>query len=460
MESHGENANQFENSDNAENAVTESTVAQTASTEEKAMPQPQVSLAVFEAQMKKAKKKGAILGFIISLVVFCVIGVIVLGAKLTKSIIDGTIYAYTMSMGADSLIDKKTAEKINTIYGIIENDFIDEVDKEVIREGLYRGMMDALDDVYSVYYSKEEYDEMMEVSEGSFEGIGAYLSQDPDTMEITVVRPISGSPAEKVGIIAGDKIVRVDGEDVRGQDLNLVVSKVRGERGTVVSIGVERGGKDDLIYFDVTRDKVDEISCEGKMLDNNIGYIVVTEFADATDEQFKEAYDELKDDGMESLIIDLRSNGGGYVDTSVEMADYLIEDGVIVSLKDRHGKGYTYEDKGDEKYMTIPCVLLVDGNTASASEILTGALKDYGIATVIGTQTFGKGIVQDVIPLDDGSGLKITSSKYYTPEGNNIHKVGIEPDYVVEWDGEKYVEDGTDNQLEAAINYLLNGSIE
>ena len=159
---------------------------------------------------------------------------------------------------------------------------------------------------------------------------------------------------------------------------------------------------------------------------------------------------------MKSLIIDLRSNGGGYVDSAVEIADRLVKDGVIVSVKDKHGLSYKYEDAGDENYLKVPCVLLVDGNTASSSEILTGALRDHKLATIIGTKTFGKGITQIIAPLDDGSGVKITNSKYYTPNGENIHQIGIEPDIEVQWDPEAYKKDGTDNQLEAAKKYLLD----
>ena len=164
--------------------------------------------------------------------------------------------------------------------------------------------------------------------------------------------------------------------------------------------------------------------------------------------------DELEEEGMKSLIIDLRANGGGYVDVSVEVADRLIKEGIIVSVKDKNGLSYKYEDKGDDHYLKIPCVVLVDGNTASASEILTGALKDDGLVTVMGTKTFGKGITQIITPLEDGSGVKITNSRYYTPNGNNIHEIGIEPDIEVEWDNEKYEKDGTDNQLDAAVEYL------
>lgn len=420
----------------------------------------QVSMTVFEQQMKNATKKGRAQGFWVSIVVFVCILLLIQGIKLAISIANGSFYADTLSVTGGSLIDKKTAQKVNKIYRIIDKSFIDEVDEDALKEGMFKGMLEALDEKYTTYYTVDEFTEMMEDAEGSFEGIGAYLSQDPDTMVITVVRPILNSPAEAAGLLAGDVLVSVDGEDVSDQDLNLVVTKVRGEKGTSVRIGISREGEEDTIYFDIVRDKVDSISCDYEMLDGNIGHIVISEFADATARQFKDSYNSLVEDGMTSLIIDLRSNGGGYVDTSVDIADFLIKDGLIVTIKDRDGKGYSYEDKGDDDYLKYPCVVLVDGNTASASEILTGALKDHEVATIIGTQTFGKGIVQDVVPLGDGSGIKYTSNKYYTPNGDNIHGVGIEPDIIVEWDVDAYREKHEDNQLEAAINYLTKGSIE
>lgn len=420
----------------------------------------QMSLEFVANQVKRAKRKGFLLGLFLTLgiVILCVVGIITF--RFIRMINDGSLYANMNSYTEDSLLDKETVKKINSIYGIMENTYIEKPDKEAIREGIYKGMLDSLGDPYSVYYTKEEYEEMMESSSGVFEGIGAYLSQDPDTLKITVVRPIKNSPAEEVGIMAEDEIVEVDGEDITGQDLNVVVSKVRGPEGSKVVIGIRRAGEADIIKFDVKRGKINEESVTSEMLDDNIGYIYISEFADATGSQFRDAYDDLKNEGMESLILDLRYNGGGYVDTSVEVADKLIKDGDIVSIKDRHGSGYTYEDKGDKNYCDIPIVVLVNDNTASASEILTGALKDYGIATIIGTNTFGKGIVQDVLPLGDGSGMKITNSYYYTPKGNNIHKIGITPDYVVEIDADKLKDEGIDTQLEAAKNFLTKGTIE
>ena len=411
-------------------------------------------------EIKRAKNKGMLQGFILTMICVLIVCVLYMGIRVIKMIGDGSIYANVMGTHGSIVLDKPTIEKINKIYRLVENTYIENADKEAVRDGMYKGMMEALDDPYSVYYTKEEFEEMMESSSGEFEGIGAYLQQDPDTMVITVSRPIKHSPAEEVGILSGDRIVEVDGEDITGQDLNLVVSKVRGPKGTHVNIGVVREGEKDIITFEIERATVHSESVESEMYDNNIGYIFITAFEDETDEQFIEAYEELKEKGMKSLILDLRTNGGGYVDTSVAIADRLVKEGDIVSIKDRNGKGITYSDEGDENYIDIPCVLLVDGNTASASEILTGALKDYGLATVMGTQTFGKGIVQDVIPLGDGSGVKITNSKYYTPNGENIHGVGIEPDIIVGWDYDMYKSERVDNQLEAAKQYLEKGKID
>ena len=405
-------------------------------------------------QVKKARKKGFIQGLLIAVGVI----VIAIGIKTCVSIItmavNGTLYAKVFGSTASSVLDRDSIEKLDNLYGLIQGTYLEDVDKEKLQEGMYRGMLEALEDPYSEYYDKEEFAQMMESTSGMFEGIGAYLSQDPDTDEIFVVKPIKDSPAERAGLIADDVIVEIDGENIEGQDLNLVVSKLRGPKGSEVKVGVRRGGKDELIEFDIRRDEINAVSVDYEMLDDKIGYIQITDFADDTANQFNEAMDELEADGMKSLVIDLRANGGGYVDVSVEIADRLIKEGVIVSVKDKNGLSYKYEDKGDDSYLKIPCVVLVDGNTASASEILTGALKDDGLVTVMGTKTFGKGITQIITPLEDGSGVKITNSRYYTPNGNNIHEIGIEPDVEVEWDSEKYQEDGTDNQLDAAVEYL------
>ncbi len=414
----------------------------------------QMSIDYVAKQMKKARKKGIVQGLLLALIIVVISIAFVSIVSAVITIANGSFYSKVFGGRFSSVLDKKSIDKIDNLYSLIENTYLEDVDKEELREGIYRGLLESLDDPYSVYYNKEEFAEMMEGTSGTFEGIGAYLTQDPENKDIIVVKPIKDSPAEKAGMKAEDLVVEVDGEDVTGQDLNIVVSKLRGPKGTKVKVGVKRASEDDIIYFDLVRAEVNALSVDYKMLDGKIGYIEISEFADDTANQFREAYDDLEGQGMEKLIIDLRSNGGGYVDIAVEIADRLVKDGVIVSVKEKHGLSYKYEDKGDDKFMKVPCVLLVDGNTASASEILTGALKDHGLVTIIGTQTFGKGITQIITPLDDGSGVKITNSTYYTPNGENIHGVGITPDIEVEWDSEQYKKDGTDNQLEAAIEYL------
>ena len=414
----------------------------------------QMSIEYVEKQVRKARKKGFLQGFLLTMGILVIVLGIRMSISVVKMISDGSWYSKLFGVSSDSILDRETIDKLNNLYGLIKGTYIEDVDKKTLQEGLYRGLLEALDDPYSVYYNKEEYAEMMESTSGTFEGIGAYLTQDPETKDISVVKPIKDSPAQKAGMLADDIIVEVDGEDVTGQDLNLVVSKLRGPKGTEVKVGVQRKGEDDIIRFDIKRAEINSESVDHEMLEDKIGYIQIMDFADDTANQFNEAMDDLEDQGMKKLIIDLRSNGGGYVDVSVQIADRLVKDGVIVSVRDRNELSYSYEDAGDEKYLKIPCVVLVDGNTASASEILTGALRDYKIATVMGTKTFGKGITQIITPLEDGSGVKITNSKYYSPNGENIHGKGIEPDVEVEFDAEKYKEDGTDNQLEEAIRYL------
>ena len=414
----------------------------------------QMSIEYVSNQMKKARKKGIVQGLLLALGIVLIAGIVISIISIVTMVTNGSFYSRILGSTYSSVLDKKAIEKIDNIYGMIDKTYLENVDKEDLQEGIYKGMLEALDDPYSVYYDKEEFAEMMEGTSGTFEGIGAYLSQDPDSKDIVVVKPIKDSPAEKVGLLSDDVVVEVDGEDVTGQDINVVVSKLRGPKGTKVTVGVKRGDEEDIRRFEITRAEVNEVSVDYEMLDDRIGYIAIGEFADATADQFREAYDDLEKQGMEKLIIDLRSNGGGYVDIAVEIADRLVKDGVIVSVKEKHGLSYKYEDAGDENYMKVPCVVLVDGNTASASEILTGALKDHGLVTIIGTKTFGKGITQIITPLDDGSGVKITNSRYYTPNGENIHGVGIEPDIEVEWDADRYKKDGIDNQLEAAKEYL------
>jgi len=337
--------------------------------------------------------------------------------------------------------------KMEELNGYIDQYYLFDYTDEDVESGIYKGMMAGLGDVYTCYYTPDEYASFMESSNGNYSGIGAMLSQDYSTGIITVVQVFEGSPAEEVGLQPDDILYKVKGEEVTGQDLSLVVTDLKGEEGTDVDISVMRGTEE--IDLTVTRRKIEVPTVESKMLTDTIGYIGITEFDDVTDEQFISALDELKNEGMQDLVIDLRNNGGGLVDVTCNILDQLLPEGLIVYTEDKYGnRQEEYSDA--EHYFDGKMAVLVNGNSASASEIFAGAIKDYGVGTLIGTQTFGKGIVQSLFPLSDGSAIKITVSRYYTPAGNNIHEVGIEPDIILEKD----TESADDNQLQKAIEVL------
>ena len=403
---------------------------------------------------KQLINKGRLQGFVVTFFVMLVI-MLVMGGLMFFFMIGSGKFNASLFYGSpdESILDRHTEKKIETLQNIIEKNYLDEYNREDMQDGLYKGLFESLEDPYSVYYNEEEYSEMTADTEGVFEGIGAYLQQDPETKVVTVSRPIPDSPAEKAGIKTGDVIVEVDGEDVQGDDLNITVAKIRGKKGTQVNIGVRREGRDGVIRFDIIRDSVESMTVDSKMLDNSIGYIQIIEFDDVTSSQFLKAYNALKREEMRGLIIDLRDNPGGSVKTCVEIADELLPEGMIVYTEEKDGTKDEYTSSGDNFY-DGPLVLIVNGNSASAAEILTGAVKDYKVGTILGTPAFGKGIVQRFLPLGDGTGVKLTIASYFTPNGTNIHNVGIEPDEELELDVDAYLEDGTDNQLDRAVEII------
>ncbi|MDO4260559.1 MAG: S41 family peptidase [Eubacteriales bacterium] len=337
--------------------------------------------------------------------------------------------------------------KMEELNSYIEAYYLFDYTDEDVEDGIYKGMMAGLGDVYTCYYTPEEYASFMESSNGNYSGIGAMLSQDYNTGIITVVQVFEGSPAEEAGLQAEDILYKVKGEEVTGVDLSLVVTDLKGEEGTDVDISIVRGSEE--IELTVTRRSIEVPTVESEMLTDTIGYIAITEFDDVTDDQFLEAMEELKAQGMEDLVIDLRNNGGGLVDVTCAILDELLPEGLIVYTEDKNGdRQEEYSDA--EHYFSGNMAVLVNGNSASASEIFAGAIKDYGVGTLIGTQTFGKGIVQTLMPLSDGSAVKITISRYYTPAGNNIHEVGITPDIVLE----QSADSAEDDQLKKAIEVL------
>ncbi len=363
------------------------------------------------------------------------------------------------SVSFDVMNDEDVQSKIETINSYIDYYFYFDTDAEAQEEAIYDGIMAGLDDPYSVYYTAEEFADLQEDTSGEYVGVGAVVTQGAD-MLVTIVRPIPGSPAEEAGLMAEDVVVEVDGVEITDQELTLVVDMIRGEEGTKAKIKVFRPSIQDYLEFEVTRRLVENVSVYTEILEGNIGYIQVQQFYENTDEEFIEAMQDMQEKNVKGIVIDLRDNPGGLLDAVVNMCDYVMDEGPIVTTKDKHGNVlYSYESS-DEQSVDIPMVLLVNGNSASASEIFAGAMKDTDKAQLVGTTTFGKGIVQSVLPLSDGTAIKLTIAKYFTPNGNDIHEIGVEPDYVVELpDGRQNavnIEKEQDTQLKKAIE-LLNG---
>ena len=361
------------------------------------------------------------------------------------------------TLKGSEVVGKDTNDKLEDIQKILDDNFYFEEDDQKKQDGIIKGYMEGLDDPYSVYYTKDEYAEFMEDTEGEYVGVGVQVSQANETKIITVVKVFDSSPAKEAGIEAQDVITKVDGEDVSDQELDAVVDKIRCVEGTDVTITVYRSSDGKDHDYTMKRKKVENPTVEYKMLSDNIGYISVSSFYEVTAKQFIDAVGDLNVQGMEGLIVDLRDNGGGLLDIAVEMLDFMLPEGKIVYTEDKKGNIIDAYNSTDEQKFTKPLVLLVNGYSASASEIFAGAIKDYGIGTLVGTNTYGKGIVQRMFPLDDGSAVKVTIAKYFTPKGNDIHKIGIKPDIEVEFDSAKYKESNgeEDNQLDAAINEML-----
>ena len=344
-------------------------------------------------------------------------------------------------------------EKIDKIDKLINSYYLnpEDIDLDKLEQGIYAGYVAGLEEDYTTYYTPEEFASVMESTSGRYSGIGAYVSQNMSTGLITIVKPFEGGPAAEAGIQKDDILYAVEGEEVSGEDLNMVVAKLKGEEGTAVQVTIYRALEDRYIDVEVTRAVVNVPTVTYRMLEDGIGYIQISEFGEVTAEQFAAAAEDLEAQGAQSLIFDLRDNGGGLLDSVCDILDTVLPKELLVYTEDKDGNREE-EWALDDDRIDMPMAVLVNGNTASASEIFTGALKDYDEAEIIGTTTFGKGIVQSIIPMADGSAVKLTSAKYYTPSGVCIHGTGIEPDQVVEYDREAE----EDNQLQAAVDYLLS----
>lgn len=412
------------------------------------------------AFMKKRFFQGMIVGLLISTLLFSIVfvGYHKVNPTLSAEGGNGSSNLTTESESDDVLLNKNVRLKISRIKYIIDKFYLNDFDEDKMAEGIYKGLVNSLEDPYSVYYTKDEFDTLKETSSGSYYGIGAFVSQDVKTGVITIVKPFEGGPAYEAGMLPGDVVYKVLGEEVTGKDLSEVVGKMKGEEGTAVDIEIIREGESEPIKLTVERRKVEVPTISYEMLDNKVGYIQVTEFDEVTGTQFRGALSDLEEQGMKGLVIDLRNNPGGLLDTVCDMLDRMLPEGLIVYTEDKNGNRTEEVKSTAKESFDKPLVVMINGNSASASEVFAGAIQDYGIGTILGTTSFGKGIVQSVIPLSDGSGVKITVSKYYTPKGRNIHEIGIEPDVVVELDKDLQnkvtIEKSADNQLQEAIKII------
>lgn len=320
--------------------------------------------------------------------------------------------------------------KFDRVRNILKDSYYESVDENKLLEGAAAGMADSLKDPYTVYFTKEQMDAFSEKSEGSYVGIGVSISIDNNGL-LTIIEPFDDSPAKAAGILQGDKITKVDDKDVTGiRDENMVISMIKGKENSKVKITVYRPSAEKSIDFDITRKKIKIVNIKSEVLPDNIGYIRLVMFDSEIANYFEEHLNKLMAKGIKSLIIDLRDNPGGDYNQVVAIADRLLPKGLIVYTEDKYKK--RQEEMSDARELNMPITVLVNGNSASASEILSGALKDHGKATLVGTKTFGKGLVQTVLRLDDGSGLKVTVARYFTPSGVCIQGIGIQPNLEVQ----------------------------
>ena len=352
--------------------------------------------------------------------------------------------------------NEEIVDTLNQYRKIIDKYYLGDIDEEELKEGAIRGYVAGLGDEYTEYIPKDDMEDYMADITGDFVGVGIYMIQDTDANRIMVLSPIKGGPAEKAGILPGDYITAVDGVNYSGNQMTEASNKIKGEEGTTVKLEILRDGE--TLNLELTRENIKVNPVEGEVLEGNIGYIAFSSFDEGTAEEFKAKFEELQSQGITSLIIDLRNNGGGIVDEALDIANYILDKDSVILYEVDKNNNEEVEKTTDEPIVKMPIVVLTNENTASSSEILAGALKDHGKATIVGTKTYGKGVIQQLLTLPDGSGLKITSEKYLTPNRTEINKVGIEPDEKVELPDTVTnvlnVDRNEDTQLQKAIEVL------
>lgn len=364
-----------------------------------------------------------------------------------------TVFLYNTNLGNTKYVlvsnnDNTIAEELARFRTIIDEYYLGEIDENKLKESAIKGYVEGLGDEYSEYITKEEYEEYEINIMGNYVGIGIYMSVYKDSDEIVVLSTIEDSPAESAGILTGDIILKVDGIEYDGEHLDEASVAIKGEEGTKVKIEIKRN--EQIMELEIERKKVIVNPVKSEVKENNIGYIKLTSFDEETSKIFKEKYEELQKQNIQSLIIDLRDNGGGIVQEALTIADYMLEKDSKMLITVNKKENEVIETAKTDPIITIPVVLLVNENSASASEILAGALKDNNRAKIVGTKTYGKGVIQELLRLKDGSAIKLTTEEYYTPNRTKINKVGIEPDELVE----NKKDEKTDLQLQKAIEMV------
>lgn len=401
--------------------------------------------------MEQKKKKGYGAGIVTGILATVLVSLLLLGGF---RVITNTAGSYA----SGKVTEKEVSKKLNKLNALIDKYYLyeDEIDTDKLAEGIYSGYTSALGDKYTVYYDEDETKALMESTSGTFSGVGATLTKDADTGYATIVNVYEDSPAEKAGLKAGDILEKIDDHEVGDEQLDTVVSWIKGEKGTDVKITVLRDGEE--LELTATRDTIEVKTVSYEMKENQIGYIRVSEFDTVTYDQFKEALDDLENQGMQGLIVDLRNNPGGSLDTVTNMLRLLLPEGTIVSTKDKNGKKDEITCDGTHEFKK-PMAVLVNQYSASASEIFSGAVQDYGTAKIVGVTTYGKGVVQQLMDLGDGTCLKVTIAEYYTPNGRSINGKGVEPDVEVEY---QYDEENpkADNQLDQALSTVQEEIVE
>ena len=423
--------------------------------------------------------KGALVGALLTafaglIIVGMSLGIFLIG----RTAIDGPQQAAESNQAENqdgSLDLNRITKKITTLQQIIDKYYLFDEDTTKVEDWIYKGMMYGLNDPYTTYYTAEEYQKLSEDTEGEYHGIGVMISQNRSTGIITVIKVFKDTPAAEAGMRPGDVLYKVGDMEVTGMDMDILVKDyIKGKDGSEVALTVFRQDEGEYVDLKMERRNVTVQTVEYQMLEDHVGYIAVSQFDVVTADQFKAAVDDLEKQGMKKLLVDLRNNPGGVLDAVVGMLDYILPDDLMIEgdkdlvrtnteatllvyMADKNGKG-GQEYASDGHSLDIPMAVLVNGESASACEVFTGAMKDYGRATVVGTKTFGKGIVQNLIPLDNGTAIKMTTAHYYTPSGFDLHGKGIEPDVEVElkeeFKNQITVDVKEDNQIQAALKAL------